>query len=161
APSVQPKIKIGYAIITPNENLCCAETMLTFAATNGAAVQARADLSPAPLTTDASLSVDLIPARNQNLGLPIVNPGPSASSVTLGLRDSVDAPITNSVVLLQPGQQIARFVTEFFSVIPIAGFRGTIRLQASAPVSVMGLRFSGPTFAAVTLTSSSTALGGI
>jgi hypothetical protein len=120
---------------------------MTFAAVRSGVLQSASTMAPVPLTTDASLFVDVAPGTGQNLGVAIVNPAEHESSVTMILRDANGSPAGSSaVVRLQPREQIARFVSEVF---PDAGrpvFRGSLRLQASSPIGLVALRFSSTSF---------------
>jgi hypothetical protein len=64
------------------------------------------------------------------------------------LRDPNGAiAVTPITIVLQPQQQLARFVDELFSSdVVSAGFAGSLRLQSAAPFSVLGFRFSGAAF---------------
>ncbi len=160
AAKAEGRLKSGYAIITPNEDSCCPNATLTFANISDRAVQSKAAMPAGSLTTDASLDVAVNASSSENLGLAMVNPGPNINTIALTLRDSsgglVRPPAT---VQLQPGQQVARFVTEFFTDIGITPFRGALQIQAPAAVSVVGLRFSGSSFSTVSPSNASAEVG--
>src|SRR5262249_33180871 len=138
---VQEKVKSGYAIITPNEGACCPNATLTLATIRDGAVQSKATIMPVSLTRDASLDVVINRSSSENLGLAMVNPGPDVNTITLILRDSNGALVRpTAAIRLQPWEQTARFVTEFFTDIGITPFRGTLQVQATAAASVISLR---------------------
>ncbi len=107
-----------------------------------------------PVMTDASFFVDVVPGIGRDLGVAIVNPSSTPSSVTITLRDPTGkvagAPAT---ILLQAQQQLAKFLTELLpSTATGSAFRGSIELQSSTPFSVLGLRFSGSDFSTLPVT---------
>jgi hypothetical protein len=144
----QGSIRSGYLIVTPDLNSAAPTPTVTFGTVSGGMVQAQAGMFPGPTATDASLFVEVIPAIGRNLGVAIVNPGNSPSTVTLTLRDATGAVTGNPVFLsLQPYQQVARFVNELFPPDSVgSGFRGSLRLQSATPFAALGLRFSGGEF---------------
>jgi len=141
-------IHSGYIILTPDTNTTAPTPQVTFGIVKGGLVQSQAGMFPGPMTTDASLFVEVIPGIGRNLGVALANPGSTTNTITLTMRDAggtlAGTPVT---VLLQPQQQIAKFVTEMFSSSVIgAGFRGSLEAQSSTPFAVLGLRFSGTDF---------------
>jgi hypothetical protein len=106
---------------------------------------------PAPLTAATSIGVDIVPGIGRNLGLAIANPGASAAVITLTLSGldgtTVGSPVTLSI---PAAAQIARFLSELFPTTTVgAAFRGSISVQSSTHVSIIGLRFSGAEFSTV------------
>src|SRR4029077_5188802 len=131
-----------YLIITPNEGSCRPNATVTFVTIRDGALESRAAIIPCSAITAASLDVAIVPSNAENLGLAVVNPSPSVNAITLTLRDSDGATVGRpAVVPLQPWQQMARFTTEFFTSTATTSFRGVLRVQAPAPVSILGLRF--------------------
>src|SRR5205823_2763512 len=108
-------IRSGFLIITPDSGSAVPLATATFGMVHGGVVQSQAGMFPGPMTTDASLFVEVIPGIGRSLGIAIANPSFSVNTVTLTLRDTngaiAETPIT---VPLQPQQQVARFVEQIF-----------------------------------------------
>jgi hypothetical protein len=147
----QGNIRTGYVVITPDSNSPVPTTTVTFGIVNGGFVQAQAGLIPSPVTTDASVFVEAIPAIGRRLGVAIANPNNSVNTLTLTLRDDNGTIAgTPQTITLQPQQQLPRFVDELFDSNTIGGaFRGNLRIQSLLPFSVLGLRFSGQEFSTI------------
>jgi len=130
-------IRSGYLIITPDSNSAAPIPTATFGIVTRGAVQSQAGMFPGPMMTDGTLFVEVVPGIGRNLG--IANPGSSTNTVTLTLRD-VNGTITGTPVtlVLQPRQQLARFVSELFLADVVgSGFRGNLRVQSSSPVALL------------------------
>jgi hypothetical protein len=157
----QGNIRSGYVVITPDGNSAVPTPTVTYGMIHGGVVQSQAGIIPVPMTTDASLFVEVIPGIGRNLGIALANPAASANDVTLTLRDAVGTG-TNAVVTVSvpPQQQLARFLTDLFPDGVIgAGFRGSLRLQSSTPLSVLGLRFSGTEFSTLPAAGNTSSAG--
>ncbi len=143
--------RTGYAIITPDPNTSAPVATLTAGIVRDGIVQSQAAILPTPLTSDTFLLVDIVQSIGRNLGVAIANPNGTTALVTLTLRDEQGTQATSPVALpVAPGNQIARFVSELFpsgTVGPV--FRGSLSIQSSLPVSIMGSRFSGQEFSTV------------
>jgi trimeric autotransporter adhesin len=161
----QGNILSGYIIITPDANSAAATIMVTEGVVSGGVEQSQAAFLPSLLTTDATLPVDSIPSIGRNLGVAIAVPAPdplgsSGAAVTLTLLDQRGTVTKIIGVTLGPSQQIARFVTEIFGSSAIgAGFQGSVHIQSSAPISVVGLEFTGVLFSTVPITTTVTVSG--
>jgi subtilase family serine protease len=144
----QGAIKSGYAIITPDLNSAIPTPTVSFGLVSGGTVQSQASGTPASPTTDGSLFADVIPSIGRNLGVAMVNPGSSATLVTLTLKDK-DGVTLGSTVSLSLGahQQISKFISELFSGGTVgASLLGSLRIQSATPLSTLGLHFSGQQF---------------
>jgi hypothetical protein len=141
-------IRVGYLIVTPDAGTSAPVTTLTFGMVSGGVVQSQAAILPSFLTTDSTLQVDVLQSAQRNLGLAMANPGATSSNVTLTLRNSDGTTVGSPYALvLTGGQQVSRFVTEIFASSNIGvAFRGSVEVQSSTPISVIGLRFSGVQF---------------
>ncbi len=157
----QGTIKSGYVIITPNANSAVPAAAVTFGMVSNGAVQSQAGILPLPMMTSASIFVEVIPGISRDLGIAIANPGAISNQITLTLRDQAGAAATSPVtVVLQPQQQLARFIKELFPASAIgAGFRGSVQMQSATPFSALALRFSGAVFS--TLAVSGVSVSGV
>jgi subtilase family serine protease len=158
----QGNLQSGYVVITPDTNTVAPAPTVTFGVLSGGNVQSQAGITPIPMITDGSVFVDVVSGIGRNVGVAIANPGTAANVVTLTLRDqngiTAGVPVT---LTLSANQQIARFVTELFPAGVIGtGFAGSLRLQSSTGIGVLGLRFSSNQFSTspvgVTTNASST-----
>jgi hypothetical protein len=154
-------IKVGYVVITPDATTASPLATVTYGIVQNGTVQSQAGVLPAAMTTDASMFVNVVTGIGRNLGVAMTNPGSSALTVTLTLKDSTGALQANSVsITLQPGQQLARFVNELFGSAVIGpGFTGSLRIQSASPVSVLGLLFSGSEFSTLPIAGTTTVPG--
>jgi len=89
----------------------------------------------------------VVPGIGRNLGLAIANAAGTSASVTLTLRDPDGRTVSSASLSLPARGQIARFLTELFPQgVIVAAFRGSVTMQSSIPVSIIGIRFSGAEF---------------
>jgi len=144
----QGSIRVGYAIITADSNSPAPTATVTFGVLSNGVVQSLAGVNPIPAITDGSLFTDVAPAIDRNVGVALVNPGSTAATVTLTLNNkdgnNAGSPLSIS---LAPQQQLSRFVNELFSTASLGPeFFGSLRIQSSSPLGVLGLRFSGTEF---------------
>jgi WD40 repeat protein len=140
----------GYIVVTPDGGTPLPATAVTLGVVSNASALSQGGILPEALTTDASVYTDILTAGGRNLGLAVANPGNTANTITVTLRDENGSSVSSTTINLGARQQVARFVTELFPPGTFgAAFRGTLRLQSIAPVSVLGLRFAGISFASV------------
>jgi hypothetical protein len=144
-------IRTGYVLVTADPGTEVPVSTLTYGSVSGGIVQSQAGVLPTLLTSDASMLVDIVRPAGRDLGIAIANPNATSSSITLTLRDLdgniVGSPVTSSV---SARAQVSRFLTEFFSASTIgSALRGSVTIQSSVPVSMLGLRFSGQEFSTI------------
>lgn len=143
----------GYLIVTGDAGSALPVTTLTYGTLSGGIVQSQAVVMPTPLTANTSMALNLVLGIGRNLGVAIANPGGTSAQITITLYgvngDAVGTPATFSI---PAGGQIARFVTELLPSTTLgAAFRGSINVQGSTPVSIIGFQFSGAQFSTVTV----------
>ena len=89
-------------------------------------------------------------------GVAISNPNDFQIQLTLTLRDfqGVPVPDGSAQVPLLPRGQVAKFAEEFFEgrAIDLSSFRGTLEVEASAPVNSTAIRVSPRQFATLPVT---------
>jgi hypothetical protein len=146
-------VHTGYVIVTADPGSALPVTTLTYGTVSGAIVQSQATASPTPLTATTSMGLNVVPGIGRNLGVAIANPGGTSAQITLTLYaangDAVGTPATLSI---PAGGQIARWVTELFPATSLgAAFRGSVSVQSSTPVSIIGFQFSGAQFSTLTV----------
>ena len=152
-------IRSGYVIVTPAAGSSTPLTTLTFGIVNGGLVESKAAILPTSLTMDSAIQVDVVPAIGRNLGLAIANAAGTPAVVTLTLRNEDGAAAGPPAPITIPaGQQLARFVTELFPSSTLgSAFRGSVSVQSSSPISLIGLGFSGIQFSTVPIVPTSPA----
>jgi hypothetical protein len=144
----QGSIHAGYAIITPDSSSQAPTATVTFGLLSNGIVQSQAGVTPIPPINDGSLFIDVAPAIGRNVGVALANPGSTAATVTLTLKDKDGNAAGSAVTIsLAPQQQLSRFVNELFSATTLGQqFVGSLRVQSSSSLGVLGLRFSGTEF---------------
>src|SRR5213593_1467342 len=116
----------------------------------------QAGVLPGNMTTQTVLFAPGDARLSHNLGVAIVNPGGTATNVTMTLRRGVDGTISSvKVITVGARQQVSRFISEFFSdVSPLPiDFDGSLAITSTIPVAVVGLRFRGPVFSTIPIAS--------
>jgi hypothetical protein len=149
-------IRSGYVVITPDSGSGGPTPMFTFGTVSGGIVQSQAGIIPTQMTTDASMFVDIVHSLSRDIGVAIVNPNDTVNVVTLTLRDeNGNVAGTPATVSVAAHGQVAKFVDELFGSVTAVGFRGSMRMQSTAPFAVIGFRFSGSVFStlAVSITT--------
>ena len=115
-----------------------------------------AGVLPGVVSTQTVLYATVSGRLNRNLGVAIVNPGSTAANVTLTLRNGVDGTIISAKVIpVGARQQVSKFISELYSdvsTIP-ADFNGNIAVTSTTPLAIVGLRFRGPVFSTIPITS--------
>jgi hypothetical protein len=154
-------VNVGYVIITPDAGTVLPLTTVTYGIVRSGVVQSQAGVLPVPMTGDSSMYAGVVTGIGRNLGVAVSNPGSSANTLTLTLKDPTGS-IQGSPasITLQPGQQFSRFVNELFGASAVgSGFTGSLRIQAASPFSLLGLLFSGAEFS--TLPIANTNIAGV
>jgi hypothetical protein len=154
-------IKVGYIVVSPDTATLLPLATVTYGIVQGGLAQSQAGVLPIPMTLDSSMYVGVVSGIGRNLGIAVSNPGSSASSLTLTLKDPTGNVQGNPVsITLQPGQQVSRFVNELYGSSAVgAGFTGSLRIQSASPFSLLGLLFSGAEFSTLPVASGSTFAG--
>jgi hypothetical protein len=154
-------IKVGYVIITPDPSTALPLATVTYGTVQNGIVQSQAGVLPIPMTLDSSMYVGVVSGIGRNLGVALTNPGSSASTLALTLKDPTGAVQAGPAsITLQPGQQVSRFVSEFFGSSAVgSGFSGSLRVQGASPFSLLGLLFSGAEFSTLPVPGSTTVAG--
>src|ERR1051326_8813060 len=154
---------VGYAVVTATKGIIpFGFGGLTAFETFGYRSQTPAlqAVLPATLTTRIVLFASSSIRLSDNVGVAITNPGSGNAVVTMTLRDTNGNLTSTKIITIAAGQQVSRFVSEFFADVAAAvgNFDGTMTLTSNTPVAVLALRFLGTTFSSIPLTSLSTPL---
>jgi hypothetical protein len=114
-------------------------------------------LSPAPLTTNASILVSVGAIGDNTTSIAVANPSTGSGGVNLILTDTQGNVVLNTTFTLGPGGQLTRFLNEFFATTPTR-FTSPLLLTVSSeiPVAILAFNFRASDFSAVPLTSLAT-----
>jgi hypothetical protein len=154
----RPGIRVGYVVVTPDAGTAAPLASALVGRVQNGEVLSQTTVFPVELATSAAMFVDVTPSIRRNMGLAISNPNPQPISVTLELIDSSgSAPSSKKVLTLEPHAQIARFIDEFFGGMPSPAFVGTLSIESTAPVALMGFRFGGVNFSVISINNTSRA----
>jgi hypothetical protein len=142
----QDTVQVGYVILTiDGPDQCDVRAFETFGLQRGGETTQAFYVS-----TNANLSRDL--------GLAIVNPGNSAANLVLTLQNDTGKVVATKALTLNARQQTSQYISQLFSNRPeIADFNGTVIIESSTPVSMVGLRFRGQNFSTIPLINLGTA----
>jgi hypothetical protein len=116
----------------------------------------QAGVLPGVMTTQTVLFATSDARLSRNLGLAIVNPGSTATNVTMTLRRGGDG-TTSSVKIITIGahQQISKFISDIFSDVPAVSnlFDGSLAIASDTPVAIVAIRVRGAIFSTIPITS--------
>jgi hypothetical protein len=128
-------LTVGWArvVLSPAVRVTGFETIQLI---NDAGVIADASVLPATLITSSQFPV--IERNGVATGLALANSGTSGAVVNLVLRDQNGVDVATQTVFIEPAQQIARFVTEFFH--GIGAFEGSLEVSSSQAIAIIGLK---------------------
>jgi hypothetical protein len=116
----------------------------------------QAGVLPGVMTTRTVLFATAGARLSRNLGLAVVNPGSTATNVTMTLRRGGDG-TTSAVKVITVGarQQVSKFISELFSDVPEipVDFDGSLAIASDTPVAMVALRFRGAVFSTIPITS--------
>jgi hypothetical protein len=155
-------IQVGYVIVTPTPTDTSPSMDIavfeTFGERRGGQTQ-QAGVLPAVMTTHAVLFINANGRLSRNVGVAIANP--SGQQAPIGLRlyrgDGellAGYATSNSPFVLDPGEQMAKYVTELFDSQPEVerDFTGTLDITSDVPVAVIGIRTRGENFSTLPAT---------
>ncbi len=148
-------IQVGYAVVTSVAATTSGLVVFeTFGFRRGPETT-QAGVLPSDLTTNALMFVTSSGRLSRNLGVAIVNPNSSSVNVAMTLRRENGTQLATTIVTVGARQQTSQFITELFSrqsSVP-SDFTGTLVVTSTTPVGVIGLRFRGPNFSTLPVTS--------
>jgi hypothetical protein len=144
----QSTIQTGYAVITPTSGSGAGLTVTEVFSEQVDGNLFQASVIGSPLVTLTNIVVNSDPATGLNTGIAMVNPNNVPAVVTLTLGNQAGVSTATTTITLGGGQQISRFVSEFFSgsAVAAAPMRGLLFISSTVPISVLGLAFSGFSF---------------
>ncbi len=153
-------LQVGYVIVTPSAaNTTGLVVFETFGQVRGAGAL-QAGVLPANMLTSAMLFVTTSSRLSRNLGVAVANPNTTVDAgLTFTLRNSDGSTVAIQTVTLKALHQTSQFVTQLFAgKLPPAGdFNGTLKIESTTPVAMVGLRFRGENFSTIPVTPLSAA----
>jgi hypothetical protein len=160
-------IQVGYAVVTPSTQTTSG--MVVFETLNQTRTQdtLQVGVFPANLTLNALLPIDVSTSLGKALGVAIANPNPASANITMTVRRSDGTQLTATTTSIVGRQQISKLITELFPSASAGGFStlvgipaeftGTLIINSSSPVSILGLKFRGANYSTVPVTDLSPA----
>jgi len=152
-------IRVGYVIVTPDAPSTDLTVFETFGERHGGQTM-QAGVLPSAMTTHAVLFVNASGRLSRNVGVAIANPWGEQASVGMKLYDQggellADYESSNDPLLIPPGGQVAKYVTELFASRPAVpkDFTGTLDLTSDMPVALIGIRSRGENFSTLPVTN--------
>ena len=148
--------QVGYAVVTANitgPNGVAPGGLVAFE-TLGFRSQVpalQAGVLSAVMSTRLNLFASASIRVSPNVGVGITNPALTPAVVTMTLRDSGGHFAASNILTIGPGQQTAKFISEYFAAVAnlTPDFAGTLTVTSNTPVAIMALLFSGTTFSTI------------
>lgn len=152
-------IQVGYVVVTPAQASPDITVFETFGERHGGQTL-QAGVLPSAMTTHAVLFVNTSGRLSRNVGVAIANPGSVSAEIDLKLWDDqgvllADYASSNAPLTVGPGEQVAKYVTEFFESHPEVSrdVTGTLDIVSDQPVAIIGIRSRGENFSTLPATS--------
>jgi hypothetical protein len=147
-------IQSGYAVVTPSSGGASQITVFETFGLSGLGGTSNASVFASGLTTEASLFVRTGGRLGRDAGFAVANPWPNMNSnITVSLRDSTGTLIGTDTFTLNALHQTSQFITELLRLNRSTDVTGTVTVTSSIPIAFVGLRFRGPTFSTLPVTS--------
>ena len=158
-------IQVGYAVVTASSSATGLTVMETFGLKDGTEIN-RAGFPSPELVTNATMFVDVSDRLARNLGVAMVNPGNTATSVTLTVRKSDGTQLGSRTITLDGRHQTSQYLTELVPVPPsqaggiggvttppVVEYTGTLSITSTTPISVIGIPFRESKFSTMPVTN--------
>ena len=134
------ELRTGYTLLTvdPGTPTPAGMALYTYTDSQGIIVSE----AGVPATEPIFSGRIFVDQNSAETGVAIVNPNEHEASISLVLRDSAGNDVANKVIFLDPGNYLAKFVSEAWGLFPDlpAGLTGTLSFESSEAVAVMALR---------------------
>ncbi len=152
-------VQVGYVVVTPAAEAEGLTVFETFGRHHGGETQP-AGVLPSAMTSHAVLFVNTSGRLSRNVGVAIANPGSEPAAIGLKLYDDqgkllADYESSNNPLVVDPGAQVAKYVTELFSSQPevLRDFTGMLDITSDPAVAIIGIRARGENFSTLPVTS--------
>jgi hypothetical protein len=144
-------IQTGFVVVTPTSGtgagLSVTETFGELVGDNFF----QASVIASPLVTLTNIVVNSNPSTGVNTGIAMVNPNNTPVTVTMTLGNQQGLTTDSRTITLGGQQQVARFITEFFlgNALLQTPLTGLVFISSNLPIGVVGLAFTGFSFASL------------
>jgi hypothetical protein len=160
-------LQVGYAVVTPSSPITTGMTVFETITQTRSQDTLQVSVFPPNLTMNALLTVEVSNSLSKTLGVAIANPNSATANLTMTLRRSDGTQLTATTITIVGRRQISKLVTELFPA-PLSGgfstqvsipseFTGTLVINSTSPVSIVGLKFRGPNYTTIPVTDLSPA----
>jgi len=146
-------IQTGYAVVTPALAATGVSVMETFGLRqqNGAI---QSSVMPPALVTSAVMFVNESTRLSKDVGIAMVNPNNGVATVTLTVRKNDGTQLLTRTIQIPTRRQVSQFLSDLFAAAPgspslPAEFTGTVQVDSTVAISVVGIRFRGVNFSAL------------
>ena len=144
-------IQVGWAVVTPTSGTGAG---LSVSETFGELVDNnffQASVIASPLVTLTNVVVNSNPATGVNTGIAMVNPNDTPVTVSMTLGNQQGLTTDTRTFTLGAHQQVSKFITEFFlgNSLLQAPLTGLVFISSGLPIGVVGLAFTGFSFASL------------
>ena len=135
----QSQIQVGYALLSADPGTYVPVATALFTCTNSQGILiSQAGVAATEPMLSGRIFVD---QDGTETGVAFVNPSQVKADVTLILRDLSGAEVDQQNLPLDPGNHIARFVSQLFTNLP-AGFSGTLTFVSAQKLGAITLRLT-------------------
>jgi hypothetical protein len=142
-------LSVGYAVLNPVTGSAAPAGTVNFRFVANGTVVTEAAVAASRPTTVGRIFVDYLGSQT---GVAFANAGPQAADVTLTLMDRYGTVDSTTTLTLPAGQQLARFVHEFFPNVG-DGFSGQMEIRSSISVVPVTLKLVANTRGELVLTT--------
>lgn len=159
--SATDKVLVGYAVVTPSTPITTGLVAFETINQTRSGDTLQVGVFASDLTLNGLLPVDISKKSSKTLGVAIANPNPGAANLTLTLRKTDGTQLTSTTINVPARQQISKIVTELFPTPSPGGFSaqttipdefaGTLIINSTSPVSIVGLKFRGLNYSTIPL----------
>jgi hypothetical protein len=148
-------IQTGYAVVTPAFGASNVAVMETFGLRQqDGAIQS--SVMPPALVTSAVMFINESTRLSKDVGIAMVNPNNGVATVTLTVRKNDGTQVLTKAIQIPTRRQVSQFLSDLFAAAPgsqglPAEFTGTVQVDSTVAISVVGIRFRGVNFSALPL----------
>jgi hypothetical protein len=133
----QSQTQVGYTLLSADSGTSVPVGTALFTYTNQQGILvSQAGVAAAEPIFSGRIFVD---QDGTETGIALVNPSLQKASITLILRDSSGTEVARQNLSLDPGNHLARFVSQFFTNLQ-TGFAGTLTFESSQKLGAITLR---------------------
>jgi hypothetical protein len=149
-------IQTGYVVVTPSLGATGVAVLESFGLRQQDGTT-QSSMTPPVLITSGVLFVNESTRLSKDIGIAIVNPNNGVATVTLTVRKNDGSQLQTQTIQIPTRRQFSQFLTQIFAPAAQGGtglpaeFTGTVQVDSTVPISVVGIRFRGLNFSAIPL----------